>query len=933
MPLQFIHTSAPHLLDSNSAGYGTVARSAKLSKALCSRLTALSIMREPRGGAGTRGPQFSYNIIDHAGVAWHVLTCVQSAGADYSGRICHIAHHLILTQDEVRTMHSSSFRPTPAGVTLALHKSGFWLRKWEGEPRFLTDVPTLEPADLPDASAQPTWKKLSGHKANARAFFTPPYERDCLITVAQGTDATDVLRLFHESDWLTHSRGWGMTYTTVADDADSFAETLRMVTTPQSPLVQRAVRTGHPVLAIEQGLELPLPPPATEPPLSEPVLPSPQAAHGGAIVRTLSRSVSHYHYTEEADWLLYDIKPPSRAKYYVTGATAALVALLLVPVAWYFYTPAGSAAEEDDTVAYEKTVEYPDNVQELSALLRSEYNHEATIQLLNRLSTIAENCPEDTLLLEAASILQGACQKNARHAAAIKRLCECARLLGLKDTELALLYFREATCDTTPEEWKQQFNGQQIADWITLKQTEPQVIELLKRDELKAYRPAAEPATATILATADTAPIEPEAEQQILQQPGRVSLIPSTAVTGAAIPDELEQIIPELPLSISTGSYAVSCFAEGGELQPARRLDLSENGFRLYITPTESPGEFLLKPEHTEGMPCPIPATTIIIRNGRIQSIRTENREAVVSFPVPAKEEFHTNIILASSFGIPLPQGKGITLPPAAEANLDMSPDTLEIIPSSVNSKVPKLRIARKKAFPWSLSKGDTERIRFTIKLPVLTGHNSIQQIGSDLPTYSWAHAEVVKETGDITTMLCEVEHRPDLPGRLEHAFDIVANSPCCGEYKIKNEAMTLGHLYYICCALANDKLSRREKRELHRDYFDLFANKQFNKVLMRIFANDTILHLTPEEAKSNHFKALQIRNNIKKALETRGIRDLIRKRICEVLTRTLYAAYTQEQRSLEEKKKDTPVFILKDIKIGNHVELLWQFRMQMREK
>lgn len=932
MPLQFIHTSAPHLLDSNSAGYGTVARSAKLSKAICTRLTALSIMREPRGGAATSGPQFSYNIIDHAGAAWHVLTCVQSAGADYSGRICHIAHHLILSQDEVRTMHASSLRPTPAGVTLALFKSGFWCQKWEGEPRFLTGDPVLKPDDLPDASAQPTWKKLTGHKANARAFFTPPYDRDCLVTVTPGITSADVLRLFHESDWLTHSRGWGVTYTTVADDADSFAETLRMVTTPQSPLVQRAIRTGHPVLAIEQGLELPLPPPATEAPLSEPISPASKSAQGGAIVRTLSRSVSHYHYTEEPDWLLYDIKPPSRSKYYIQGVAATLAVAMLASAAWYYYTPAGSASD-DDSAAYRETVVYPDNVQELSALLRSEYNHEATIQLLNRLSSIAESCPEDALLVESAAILQGAGQKDARHASAIKRLCECARLLGLKDTDLALLYFREATFATTPEEWKQQFNGEQIADWITLKQTEPLVIELLGIDELKAYRPTAEPATATILATADSAPIEPEEEQQQPPQPGRVSLIPSTAVTGATIPNELERIIPGLPISISTGTYAVSCFAEGGELQPARRLDLSENGFRLYITPTETPGEFLLKPEHTEGMACPVPATTLTLRNGRVQSIRTENREAVVSFPVPAQEEFHTNIILASSFGIPLPQGKGISLPPASKANLEMSPDTLEIIPSSVNSKVPKLRINHKKSFPWSLSKGDTERIRFTIKLPVLTGHNSMQQAGSDLPTYTWAHAEVVKEVDDITTILCEVEHRPDLPGRLERAFDLVANSTCCGEYKVKNESMTLGHLYYICCALANDKLSRREKRELHRDYFDLFANKQFNKVLMRLFANDTILHLTPEEARSNHFKALQIRNNIKEALDNRSVRDLIRKRICEVLTRTLYAAYTQEQRSLEEKKQNVPVFILKDIKIGNHVELLWQFRMQMNEK
>ena len=76
---------------------------------------------------------------------------------------------------------------------------------------------------------------------------------------------------------------------------------------------------------------------------------------------------------------------------------------------------------------------------------------------------------------------------------------------------------------------------------------------------------------------------------------------------------------------------------------------------------------------------------------------------------------------------------------------------------------------------------------------------------------------------------------------------------------------MTLGHLYYICCALANDKLSRKEKRQLHKAYFSLFANKQFNKVLMRVLAQDTMLHITPDEAVSNKFKAIQARTNITK--------------------------------------------------------------------
>lgn len=931
MSLQLIHTSAPNLLDSASAGYGTVARSEKLSKALCARLTALSVLREPRGGSGITGPQFSYNIIDHAGIAWHVLSCVQNAGADYSGRGCHIAHHLVLHQDEIRELLKSALRPTPAGITLALHNAGFWMKQWTGNPRFLTGDPALSPNDLPDAAAQPTWKKLTGHKSNARAFFTPPFERDCLVTVAEGTSSIDILNLFHESDWLTHTRGWGVTYTTLADDADSYAETLRMVTTPGSPLIQRALRTGHPVLNIEKDMEVPLPPPAPVPPVSAPINPAPRSAQGGDMVRTLSRSVSHYHYTEEPDWLLYDIKP-ARPKL-IPGVAAAVVAAGLAITTWYLYSPAG-VSPEDDIVREEIPQEImSNNVQQLADILRSEYNHLATVEMLNKLCSITETCPEDALLLESASLLQAASQPGTRHAASIKRLCECARLLGIKDTELARLYLREATFGTTPDEWKKQFDGQQIAEWITLKQSEPEVIELLKSAELQAFAPAAETPKATILATADKAPEKPEAEPETTPQPGRVSLIPSTAVSGAPIPAELENIIPGLPISVSAGTYVVSCFAEGGELQPARRLNLSENGYRLYITPTEKAGEFLLQPEHVNGEPSPLPPSVIAIRNGRIRSIRTEGREAVVSFPVPTGESFHTNVILASSFGIPLPAGKGITLPPVPTTELTVTPKHLEIVSPTRDFRAPQLKLINQSGFPWELTRSETERIRFTVKLPVLTGHNSMQQIGKSPSNYSWDNVEISRETDSLTTMLCQVRHQSNLPEILAERFNTIANAPCCGEYKVKNSSLTLANLYYITCALANNKLSTREKRELYQQYFNLFAHQQFHIILSRIIPKDSAVYLTKGQASSKHFKASRYRKSVQDALGDRAIRDMIRNRICEYITSALIGSYTREQLELESSRKDSPVFILDNISIGAHVELIWQFRMKLNEK
>lgn len=934
MSYQLIYTSSLQLLDSNTAGYGIVARSEKLPRALCTRLSALSVYREPRGGAGITGPQFSYHIVDHAGIAWHVLSCVQQAGADYSGRACYIAHHLILSPQEIEHMLNSSLRPTPAGVSLALHKSGFWMSKWQGNPSYLTGEPAPAPEDLPNAKAQPAWKRITGHKANARSLYTAPFDRECLITIAAGTASTDVLHLFHESDWLTHNRGWGVSYTTEADDADCFTETLRMVTVPGSPLVQRAVRTGHPVLQIERDMEVPLPEPPRMPPASFPVQPETYAQPPGSMMRTLSRSVSHYHYTEEPDWLLYDVAP-ARPRL-ISGTLLAMgLAGGLILGGWYAIHSQAPEPSQHGGAADVPHAADMDNLQRLSALLRTDYNHDATAALLAELSTTPENTPEDALLLECATLLRNARLSGARHAAAIKRLCECARLLGLRDVALVQLYLSEATYETKPEDWQAQFDGQQLTDWLQLKQSEPQIIGLMESDRMKPYMPTDgnTAAPTTILATADTANHADDTDNERISTPGRVSLIPSAAVSGDPLPSELERIIPSLPISVTTGSYVVSSFAKGEELQSSRRIELSPDGYHLYITPTEKPGEFLLKPEHKDGRHVDVPETRFSVRAGRLRQIQSEDVEAVVCFPVPTREDFHTNVVLASSFGIPIPSGNGGLLPPAAEADLSIDPADIEIAEGSANSGVPVIRLRKRKDFPWILHRNDVNRTRFTVSLPVLAGHNGVQLTSEKTDTFEWKGAKVTRETDSRTTLHCELEEYPDLPGRLERIFEKVANEPCCGEVKTKNRAMTLGHLYYICCALANEKLTRKEKSQLQQAYFDLFANKQFNKIIMRVLQHDEALRLTPEEAGSNKFKARQIRGNITKMLDDRNTRDFIRRRICEALTSAMRAAYTEEQKDWEARVKNPPVLILRNISYGSHVELLWQFQLRQNNK
>lgn len=928
MSFQLIYTSSQRLLDSSESGYGTVARSEKLPRAILQRLSPLNIFREPRGGHKISGAQFSYQILEYAGSGMHILSCVQPAGADYSGRGCYIAHHLILTQAEVNELQKSELRPTPAGLTLALYSSGFWVSQWKGAPTYLTGEPSLSFDDLPDATAQPTWKRITGHKGNARALFSEPYNRDCLITISKETESLDVLRLFHESDWLTHMRGWGTTYTTVADDADSFSSTLRMVTVPESALVQRAIRTEHPVLSISREMNIPAPSAHREAPPSLPQTPDAVDKVNAGVLSSVSRAAASYHYTEDPDWLIYDVKPAGAYRTPLSLTALGATACLLMG-GWYMLD--GEVAPTAAEAAFACTAHETQALSLLVKLLQTPYEHKSTLLQLEQLQNIQETTPEHQLIHEVADMVSTASHNDAKHLAAIKRLCEISRLLGISDKQLVLLYLHEATHGVTPSAWQKQFEGMQLNDWISLKQSEPQIIGLMQTEELAPYslESLGKTAETTILATADVHTPEKEAHQEASSLPGRISLIPITSIAGAELPAVLEAIIPNLPVSVSTGSFVVSSLSTGGEIGEARRVSLSDSGYRLYITPTETDGVFLLKPEHREGKPAPIPPVHITVKGGRLHSITSEGSAAIVSFPVPTKSDFHTNVILATPFGIPVPQTKGISLPPASEINLKITPDDLEFVAEKAGKSFSKVRLRRQKRFPWALTPADKENIRFKVNIPVLIGHNSLQMVGPAVNTYEWKGAEVSSESESVTTLQCVLTRVPDISTRLDWVIDQVLNAPCCGEMQEKNADMTLGNLYYICNAIANEKLTRSEKRHLHQEYFRLFANKNFNTILQRILPAETGLYLTPQDATANKIKAIKLRNQIKKQLESRASRDIIRQNVCEVLTRSVTAAYTQALKEYQNNKNTAPILVLKDINIGSHVELLWQFEMK----
>jgi hypothetical protein len=112
MPQQLIYTSAPRGLAAGRSGHCTVARSGSMREPLVLRLEQLSYYQHLSLSGGKERPIFTYRIIDIRGSRFHVLSRIQDAGLDFTGRTNFIAHHLALAPEEFRQF------PTPPIILL-----------------------------------------------------------------------------------------------------------------------------------------------------------------------------------------------------------------------------------------------------------------------------------------------------------------------------------------------------------------------------------------------------------------------------------------------------------------------------------------------------------------------------------------------------------------------------------------------------------------------------------------------------------------------------------------------------------------------------------------------------------------------------------------------------------------------------------------------
>lgn len=457
------------------------ARSRTILTALEQELIDLSPQLYP-GNSTSAVTQFSYLQLECCSTTFHVLSSLQTSPLPGDEQEF-TAHHLALTHDEVQALRRNASRPTPAGVILALSNIGLWCTSGAASRfGYIDDEPRLTAAALPEAELQPTWKSLTGHKNNARAFFSPPYDRSCLVTIPADMSSREVLLLLHESDWLSSTRGWGKTFTTQAGPYSGHLNYQRTVLAPGTKVPTNDKR---PILPISAELEL-----------NYNDTPAPVSSTPGIINRSQSTGFTGdtgylpYKYTETPDEDIYDIMPQPnklvRWSCYLGGAALLWLSISLI-----------SGLMMDDAVEITGNIITRINTEEdallLSRLASSTYSHESTERHLSKFEARLRNLPASdesqprSQLLDCVQLLRLASHSPQGHPARLRLLRKCATTLKLREEDICKLYMNEAIYNCTPEDWQRYLTDGEKTDWESLLKDFPAMAEWLTQPPFDSY--------------------------------------------------------------------------------------------------------------------------------------------------------------------------------------------------------------------------------------------------------------------------------------------------------------------------------------------------------------------------------------------------------------------------------------------------------------
>ncbi|MDB6155987.1 MAG: hypothetical protein JWL90_4440 [Chthoniobacteraceae bacterium] len=247
MAWQLIYTSAPRSLEAGRSGFGTVARHRAISPLLVSAIERASqFSRLPGADAGR--VIFCYRLIAVAGARYPVLSAIRDAGADYTGRTNHIAHHLIADPREIAQLGANG--PSPADLLLAMK----WAASWSEAPRYFETAEEVALAAIRPQSTGAGWAKIAGNANHAWLLASGDASRGAYIIQPEGVN---LRALFAESLRLMPERLWQTSFTTSLQPSDEPGDFRWIGIEERSSLRSQIETSGRPILNLASPDTLP----------------------------------------------------------------------------------------------------------------------------------------------------------------------------------------------------------------------------------------------------------------------------------------------------------------------------------------------------------------------------------------------------------------------------------------------------------------------------------------------------------------------------------------------------------------------------------------------------------------------------------------------------------------------------------------------------
>lgn len=960
MSFQFIYTGS-RLPTATSTGT-MLARSQAIPTVLATQLTELS-KQLINTNAPADVPRYSYRLLNCASATFHVLTCVQATPEEQKEVPGLTVHHLALTLDEASALRRNASRPTPAGIIMALNALGLWRSQWQADNIYIEEEPRLTAAALPDASSQATWKSLTGHKNNARAFFLPPYDKDCTIVMPPGSKVQDMLMLCHESDWLSSTRGWGKTFST-CDAEDGIPYILnRVFTEPDSQVYRNVQAAGTPLLVINDSLTLA--PENGEDSEGSPSADVNSAQRYSSLVPAVERNtpgVPPYKYAETPDEDVFNILPKPhkwvRLAYCLAG----------VGVIWCVSSFASGLFVDDAAELTGNIITHintREDIMLLSELATTTYSAETTARKLDQIEAHLNSMPgssstdkKDSILQECISLLRSAGADSRGHAANLSRLAECSAALGLPALNLCNLYLHEATHATPHEEWAANLTADELAAWKELFLKHADLRELLTREDFIPYlislietpaipAPETPPAVTEPTPPADEqtkqdAPTEsqeaPEAipAQQPPPEPPAPQQKPEVAentqpviiCTGGELPTSLQHLFGQQEVVLFSGHYKLGTLGTSSNTGLQQNIQLGQNGTSLHITPAGK-DSWRIQIKQGESVKTDIPELSVSIKDNKLQTISYQKSAVAVSLCVPDNSGvLHTHLLI-SDWEIPIGQVKNKVPAPANLKQLKVIPEFLNYERNGATALAGRISLKKGRDFsrlnaavPVNLPKD------FKIRLPRLIGDNKPEIAEADdkvLKSCQWRVWRTEAEQTDVEEWDCRLKRYYDFATTVHQYLDKAANSYCCGETKGDDNFYSLATLYGIA-AERNSGLKQQELNEMLETYIAIMRHPRFSEIVRLILANTPSLLIMPDDLNSTSAHYAKVTQRIKNQFRNPAKRRVIREEISEVLTRTVMEAYQKEYNRQVNTFLPPIKLRLKGVTLSQEGGLIWNF-------